>query len=45
MIIFTAVLGFLFASLGLGATSALAEGETLQGTLINASQPRGARRR
>jgi branched-chain amino acid transport system permease protein len=39
VIIFTAVLGFLFASLGLGATSALAEGETLQGTLINASQP------
>ena len=39
VIIFTAVLGFLFASLGLGATSALAEGETLQGTLISASQP------
>ncbi|WP_229075236.1 branched-chain amino acid ABC transporter permease [Actinoplanes sp. DH11] len=39
VIIFTAVLGFLFASLGLGATSALAEGETLQGTLINAGQP------
>jgi neutral amino acid transport system permease protein len=39
VIIFTAVLGFLFTSLGLGATSALAEGESLQGTLINAGQP------
>ncbi|GIF37830.1 branched-chain amino acid ABC transporter permease [Actinoplanes xinjiangensis] len=39
VIIFTAVLGFLFTSLGLGATSALAEGEALQGTLINAGQP------
>jgi neutral amino acid transport system permease protein len=39
VIIFTAVLGFLFTSLGFGATSALAEGEALQGTLINAGQP------
>ncbi|MEU8243688.1 branched-chain amino acid ABC transporter permease [Actinoplanes missouriensis] len=39
VIIFTAVLGFLFTSLGFGATSALAEGESLQGTLINAGQP------
>jgi neutral amino acid transport system permease protein len=39
VIIFTAVLGFLFTSLGFGATSAFAEGEALQGTLINAGQP------
>jgi neutral amino acid transport system permease protein len=39
VIIFTAVLGFLFTSLGFGATSALAEGEALQGTLTNAGQP------
>ncbi|MFC3987918.1 branched-chain amino acid ABC transporter permease [Actinoplanes siamensis] len=39
MIIFTAVLGFVLTSLGFGATSALAAGESLQGTLINAGQP------
>lgn len=39
VIIFTAVLGFVLTSLGLGATSALAAGESLQGTLTNASQP------
>jgi neutral amino acid transport system permease protein len=39
VIIFTAVLGFVLTSLGLGATSALAAGESLQGTLVNAGQP------
>ncbi|GIF05815.1 branched-chain amino acid ABC transporter permease [Actinoplanes siamensis] len=39
VIIFTAVLGFVLTSLGFGATSALAAGESLQGTLINAGQP------
>jgi neutral amino acid transport system permease protein len=39
VIIFTAVLGFVLMSLGLGATSALAAGESLQGTLANAGQP------
>lgn len=35
--IITAVLGFLVVSLGFGATSALAAGEALQGTLINST--------
>jgi neutral amino acid transport system permease protein len=39
VIMFTAFLASLFFALGLGATSALAEGEGLQGTLISQGQP------